>query len=93
MRLIFTLLFVLLAALVYAHPLVEDRKMKIENLHPNYKAETHQRFFPSMGTNDDDDDDDDDKNDDDDEDENDKVVAITRTISSNGRLVGLHDSY
>ena len=84
MRLICALLFVLLAALVYARPLVKDRKMKKENLHPNYKAETHQRLFPSMGRNDDDDDDDDD---------DDKVVPITTTISSNGRLVGLNDSY
>ena len=87
MRLIFVLLFVLLAALVNARPLVEDRKMKIENLHPNYKAETHGRFFPSMDRNDDDDDDDDDDNDDggddDDDDDDDKVVAITTTISSN----------
>ena len=87
MRLIFALLFVLLAALVYARPLVEDRKMKIENLHPNYKTETHQRFFPSMDRNDDDDDDDDDKDDDDDDDkdddDDDKVVATTTTISSN----------
>ena len=85
MRLIFALLFVLLAALVYARPLVEDRKMKTENLHPNYKAETHQRFFPGMSRNDDDDDkdDDDDDDDDDDEDDDDKVVAITTTISSN----------
>ena len=70
--------------------------MKIENLHPNYKAETHQRSFPSMGRNDDDDDDDDDDDkddDDDDDDDDDKVVAITTTISSNGRLVGLNDSY
>jgi len=91
MRLIFALLFVLLAALVYARPLVEDRKMKIENFPQYYKAETHQRFFPSMGTNDDDDDEKDD--DDDDKDDDDKVVAITTTISSNGRLGGLNDSY
>ena len=86
MRLIFALLFVLLAALVNARPLVEDRKMKIENLHPNYKAETHRRLFPSMDRNDDDDDDDDDDDNDDDNDDDDKdddkVVAITTTISS-----------